>query len=207
MNVLTASPKTWQLAARVIRHGGLVVFPTDTVYGIGCDARNHEAISAIYAAKGRSTLKAIPLLLSGEDGLAKVARHLSPAAQALAKRYWPGALTLVVDRRAELPEELGGGETIAVRVPDHGELRAFIRECGGLIAATSANRSGSADALDARSAAAYFGDSIELIVDGGRVAGGIPSTVVNCAVWPPIVLREGAIRQNEILEAIDAAHR
>ncbi len=184
-----------------------MVFPTDTVYGIGCDARNHAAISAIYAAKGRSTLKAIPLLLSDEDSLATVARHLPPPAQALARRYWPGALTLVVERRADLPEELGGGETIAVRVPDHDELRAFIRECGGLIAATSANRSGSPDALEARSAAAYFGDSVELTVDGGRAAGGIPSTVVNCAVWPPLVLREGAIRQQEILEVIDAAHR
>jgi L-threonylcarbamoyladenylate synthase len=207
MQILTASPKTWLLAARVIRHGGLVVFPTDTVYGIGCDARNREAISAIYAAKGRSTLKAIPLLLSGEDSLSTVASHLPPAAEALAKKYWPGALTLVVERRAELPEELGGGGTIAVRVPDHDELRDFIRECGGFIAATSANRSGSPEAVDARSAAAYFGDSVELIVDGGTVAGGIPSTVVNCAVWPPIVLREGAIRQNEILEAIDATRR
>ncbi|HET9492951.1 MAG TPA: Sua5/YciO/YrdC/YwlC family protein, partial [Chloroflexia bacterium] len=106
----------------------------------------------------------------------------------------------------ELPAELGGGDTIAVRVPAHDALRAFIVECGGYIAATSANLSGMPDALDAQAAAGYFGDAVALIIDGGRVAGGVPSTVVDCTVTPPAIVREGAISANEIREAIRAAH-
>lgn len=206
MQILPASPETWQLAAQLMRAGELVVFPTDTVYGIGCDARNPAAISAIYAAKGRSSLKAIPLLLAGDDVISAVATTVSPEAEALARRYWPGALTLVVQRQAELPEELGGGETIAVRVPAHDELRAFIRECGGFIAATSANLSGQPDALDAQTAAEYLGEVVALVVDGGRAAGGIPSTVVDSTVEPPIVLREGAIPATAIGDTVNGAH-
>jgi L-threonylcarbamoyladenylate synthase len=205
MNVRAASPETWDLAAHLVREGLLVVFPTDTVYGIGCDARNPAATGAIYSAKGRSSLKAIPLLLSDPNALKLVARSASAQAEALARAFWPGALTLVVERQPGLPAELGGGDTIAVRVPAHEELRAFIRKCGGYIAATSANLSGMPDALDAQSAAAYFGDAVALIVDGGSAAGGIPSTVVDCTVTPPRVLREGAIPTRAIGEVIDAA--
>jgi L-threonylcarbamoyladenylate synthase len=191
---------------RLVRAGKLVVFPTDTVYGIGCDAGNRAAIEAIYAAKGRSALKAIPLLLAGDDVLGTVAARLPSKAAALGSRFWPGALTLVVQRGAGLPEELGGGDTIAVRVPDNDDLRAFIRACGGAIAATSANLSGQPDALDGQSAAAYFSEGVALVVDGGPVAGGTPSTVVDCTVDPPAVLREGAIPSSAIGEVISAAH-
>jgi L-threonylcarbamoyladenylate synthase len=206
MQILPANPDTWRLAAQFLRGGQLVVFPTDTVYGIGCDARNPEAISGIYAAKGRSTLKAIPLLLSGDDVLREVAATVSPGAEALARRYWPGALTVVVNRRPVLPKELGGGETIAVRVPNHEELRTFIRACGGFIGATSAKHCVQPDAHDAAAAAAYFGDIVSLIVDGGPVSGGIPSTVVNCAVEPPVLVREGAIPAGDIHEVLDGAN-
>jgi L-threonylcarbamoyladenylate synthase len=207
MEVRTATPATWELAARLVREGKLVVFPTDTVYGIGCDALNPAAIGAIYAAKGRSSLKAIPLLLAGGDNLEAVARDFSPQAAALAHAHWPGALTLVVMRRPGLPAELGGGDTIAVRVPAHDELRAFIERCGGFIAATSANLSSRPDALDALSAADYLGDSAALVIDGGTVAGGVPSTVVDCTVTPPRILRDGAISATAIAEVIDAAYR
>jgi L-threonylcarbamoyladenylate synthase len=175
------------------------------VYGIGCDATNPAAILAIYEAKGRSSMKAIPLLLAGADVLEAVALSVSRSAAALASRYWPGALTLVVQRKPGLPEELGGGPTIAVRVPDHDALRSFIRDCGGFIAATSANLSGQPDALNAQSAAACFGDKVALIVDGGRVAGGTPSTVVDCTVEPSAILREGAISATSIGEIVNAA--
>ena len=205
MTVRTASPETWELAAHFVKEGLLVVFPTDTVYGIGCDARNPAAIGAIYSAKGRSSLKAIPLLLSDQNVLYLVARSTSAQAEALASAFWPGGLSLVLERQPGLPAEIGGGDTIAVRVPAHEELRTFISECGGFIAATSANLSGLPDALDAQSAAEYFGDAVDLIVDGGPAAGGTPSTVVDCTVTPPRVLREGAIAASAIGEVVNAA--
>jgi L-threonylcarbamoyladenylate synthase len=188
----------WLLAAEMIKRGELVVFPTDTVYGVGCDPYDITAIARIYEAKGRSAQKALPLLLAGVDYLDKVALEVPSAAQALGEAFWPGALTLVVPRRPELPELLSGNATIAVRVPGHEDLRNMIRECGGFIAATSANLSGQPDATDAESARDYLGEWVALVVDGGPVRGGVPSTVVDCTVSPARVLREGAISSGEI---------
>lgn len=193
MNITPASPEAWHLAAQVIASGGVVAFPTDTVYGIGCDPYCVPAINRIYEVKGRAQQKALPLLLSGQEQLSRVAGVLPDVAARLGERFWPGALTLVVPRATGLPEELGGGGTIAVRVPAHDALRAFIQACGGALASTSANLSGQPDALDAEQVARYFGDSIEIVVDGGRVLGGVPSTVVDCTVEPPAILREGAL--------------
>lgn len=193
--------RAWELALSIVQAGGIIAFPTDTVYGVGCDPYNKGAIARIYRAKGRDRQKALPLLLSGTESLPLVARQLPTSAEALGARFWPGALTLVVHRRAELPEELGGGDTIAVRVPDHAELRAFIAQCGGALAATSANLSGEPDALDAIQAHASLGERVDLIIDGGRVRGGVPSTVVDCTVQPPAILRVGAISEAEIREA------
>jgi len=195
----------WKMAADLIKRGELVVFPTDTVYGVGCDPYNTEALDQIYAAKGRSTQKAIPLLLSGFDSLNKVALDVPSTASVLGTAFWPGALTLVVPRRPELPRNLSGTDTVAVRVPNHEELRAMIRACGGAIAATSANLSGQPDAIDAHSAAAYLGDQVALVIDGGLTRGGVPSTVVDCTTSPPRVLREGAIPSAEILSALSRA--
>jgi L-threonylcarbamoyladenylate synthase len=180
----------------------VVVFPTDTVYGIGCDPYCVPAILRIYEVKGRDFRKALPLLLSGVDQISSVASGQPRAARALGAAFWPGALTLVLPRAAKLPAELGGGETIAVRVPDHDSLRMLIARVGGAVAATSANISGQPDALDAAQAAEYFGDSVDLIVDGGRVRGGVPSTVVDCTVEPPVILRRGAHDSEEIFAAL-----
>ncbi|HKP53512.1 MAG TPA: L-threonylcarbamoyladenylate synthase [Chloroflexia bacterium] len=193
MPILPASPQAWQQALMHLKLGELVVFPTDTVYGVGCDPLNVQAINAIYDAKGRERQKAIPLLLSGADQLGAVATELPGAATLLASRFWPGALTLVVPQSAHLPEELGGGDTIAVRVPDYAELRDFIAACGGLIAATSANVSGQQDAVSAQQAADYLGAHVGIIIDGGETPGNVPSTVVDCTTDPPRILRAGAL--------------
>jgi L-threonylcarbamoyladenylate synthase len=198
------APETWRIARLVIAGGGLVAFPTDTVYGVACDPYDPQAIDRLYEAKGRVRDKAIPLLLSGAKDVSKVARALPPVAARLGEQLWPGALTLVVPRAAALPEALGGGDTIAVRVPDHAELRGFLAACGGALATSSANLSGQPDALDATQAAAYLGEHVQLVVDGGLAAGGVPSTVVDCTVDPPRVLRAGAIdpeRVQSILES------
>lgn len=201
MTILPESPQSWRTARTAVKQGGLVAFPTDTVYGVGCDPYNPKAIDAIYEVKGRDRLKAIPLLLSGPDQLAKVTASVPPVAQKLAGRFWPGALTLVLLRQGGLPAELGGGDTIAVRVPDHAALREFIASCGGLLAVTSANLSGQPDALDADQAAAYLGAKVSLVVDGGATRGNVPSTVVDCVAEIPRILRPGAL-DPELLDYI-----
>jgi L-threonylcarbamoyladenylate synthase len=120
----------------------------------------------------------------------------------LAHAFWPGALTLVVPRNETLPAELGGGETIAVRVPDHVELRAFIESCGGALATSSANLSGRPDAVTAQQVGEYFGELVSVVINGGVVPGGTPSTVVACLSDPPKVLRQGAISAARIEAAL-----
>ncbi|MDQ3928756.1 MAG: L-threonylcarbamoyladenylate synthase [Chloroflexota bacterium] len=203
MPIREASPETWRLAAQAVAGGSVVAFPTDTVYGIGCDPYCVEAINAIYLLKGRAQQKALPLLLSDPERLPQVVSALPDAAARLGERFWPGALTLVVPRAVGLPDELGGGSTIAVRVPAHEGLRAFIEACGGAIASTSANLSGQPDALDAGHVAGYFGESVAVIVDGGRAEGGVPSTVVDCTVEPPAILRQGAISEAALRTALE----
>jgi L-threonylcarbamoyladenylate synthase len=203
MPIREASPETWRLAAQAVSEGGVIAFPTDTVYGIGCDPYCVQAINAIYEIKGRAQQKALPLLLSGKERLDQVAGVLPDAAARLGECLWPGALTLVVPRAPGLPDELGGGSTIAVRVPAHDGLRAFIEACGGAIASTSANLSGQPDALDAGQVAGYFGESVDVIVDGGRVQGGVPSTVVDCTVEPPAILRQGAVSEAAIRAVLE----
>ncbi|HYO48464.1 MAG TPA: L-threonylcarbamoyladenylate synthase [Chloroflexia bacterium] len=203
MPIREASPETWRLAAQAVAGGGVVAFPTDTVYGVGCDPYRVQAINTIYEIKGRAQQKALPLLLSGQDRLAQVAGALPDTAARLGERFWPGALTLVVPRAPGLPGELGGGDTIAVRVPAHDGLRAFIEACGGAIASTSANISGQPDALDAGQVADYFGESVDMIVDDGRVQGGVPSTVVDCTVKPPAILRLGAVSEAAIRAVLE----
>jgi L-threonylcarbamoyladenylate synthase len=200
--IVAEDREAWEYAATVIRSGGLVVFPTDTVYGIGCDPRNVSAIERVFVAKSRSHLKALPLLLSDPSVVDRVTSEPNRVAGALGNAFWPGALTLVVARASDLPEALGGGDTIGVRVPDHEGLRNMIRLCGGALAATSANTSGLPDARTAQEAAAYFAGKVDLIIDGGPAGGGVPSTVVHCLTGPPTILRHGAISDTAIFKAL-----
>ena len=201
---LLGIPETWQRAAEIIAEGGLVVFPTDTVYGVGCDPYNVDAIARVFEAKSRSHLKALPLLLSDTSVLGRVTLGANRHVHALCKQFWPGALTIVLKKAADLPDDLGSATTVAVRVPDHLSLRGFISSCGGALAATSANLSGQPDAVDAQSAEEYLGNRVQLVVDGGRARGGVPSTVVDCTGDLPLVLRAGAISEVDIKEAWDA---
>ena len=196
------TPESWDQAREAIARGALVAFPTDTVYGVACDPRNVAAIERLYAVKGRVREKAIPLLLSSVRRIEEVARDVPDAARVLGDAFWPGGLTLIVPRAPGLPQELGGGATIAVRVPDHAELCAFLESCGGALATSSANLSGQPDALTAEQVVAYFGDLVNVIVDGGATRGGIPSTVVDCTPVTPAILREGAIPRAQIEQAL-----
>ena len=181
-------------AVQVLRAGGIVAMPTDTVYGIGVAwAASPDAIERLFVAKRRPAERAIVLLLA-TTAQARELASWTPAAERLAATFWPGGLTLVVPQRpgVPLPPELTGGRsTIGLRVPDHDRPRALAATLG--LAVTSANLSGQPDASDADEVLRQLGDTVDLILDGGPARGGTASTVVDCSGVEPRILREGAI--------------
>lgn len=180
-------------AATLLKEGRLVIFPTDTLYGIGADAFNAEAIDALYEVKQRPQAKGIPILLADPDDLDKVALGLPGQARPLSERFWPGPLTLVVPRRPTLPSNISPNENVAVRIPDNGVARALIRAAGGAVATSSANRTGQPPAHNAQEAMAALAGLAAAVLDGGPVAHGAPSTIVDCTADPPRILREGPL--------------
>ncbi|MFH2103737.1 MAG: L-threonylcarbamoyladenylate synthase [Chloroflexota bacterium] len=184
-------------AVEVLCSGGLVAFPTDTVYGVGSLVFIQAAVESIYAAKDRPVEKAIPVLLGDVDDLAKVTAFVPEMALTLAARFWPGPLTLVVPKHPDLPEAISATPTVGVRVPDHAVARALLRAAGPL-AVTSANRSGQPSPRTAQEVIAQLGGRIALVIDGGQTPGGVPSTVVNCLGAEPQVLREGPVSAEQI---------
>jgi L-threonylcarbamoyladenylate synthase len=192
-------------AVAVLRSGGLVAFPTDTVYGVGAHAYVPAAVTRLYTAKVRPEGKAIPLLLGDAADIERVSRDLPPLTQRLTDAFWPGGLTLVVPRNPELPDIVtAGGPTVAVRLPDHPVPRALARALGAPLAATSANLSGQAEASSAADVLAQLDGRIDLLLDGGRCLGGVPSTVLDLTVRPPAILRQGAL-DPELLQHLLAA--
>ncbi len=194
-------PQAVRYAADVLRHDGLVAFPTDTVYGVGALVFREAAVQRLYRVKGRSTDKAIAVLVAQHADLGNIAGELTPAAQQIARRFWPGPLTLVVSKHPKLPEAVSGLPTVGVRQPDHPLLHQLLPLTGPL-AVTSANRSGEANTLTAQEVLAQLDGRIELILDGGRVNGGVPSTVVDATGSSPVVLRVGPVSASEIEAAL-----
>jgi L-threonylcarbamoyladenylate synthase len=186
---------------QTLQAGGLVAFPTDTVYGIGALAFNEDAVKSIYFAKGRTTEKAIPILLGEAEEIDKVASVVPTLARRLAERFWPGPLTLVIPKKATLPESVSSTDTVGVRIPDNPTTHALLRLAGPM-AVTSANISGGLSPSTAQEVFDQLGGRIELILDGGKTSGGIPSTVVDCTKSEPVILRKGPISLKEILSAL-----
>lgn len=199
----TSLQDTLLRALDVLRAGGLVAFPTDTVYGVGALAFDGKAIEAIYAAKERPVDKAIPILISDLDELDRVAIDVPEAARKLATRFWPGPLTILVPKRADLPESVSATSTVGVRVPDHEITRALLRLAGPM-AVTSANLSGSQSPVTAQEVYQQLGGRIPLIIDGGRTPGGIPSTIVDCTTPELTILREGPIALRDLVSALNS---
>lgn len=195
-------PAALPAALQTLAAGGLVAFPTDTVYGLAALAFDPAGIERLYAVKDRQHTKAIALLLAGPADLPQVASQVSDAAQRLARRFWPGPLTLVVPRRPELPAALTPNDTIGLRVPDHSMTLTLLAAAGPL-AVTSANLSGGPDTLDADAVLAQLAGRIELLLDGGRTPGGRPSSVVDLTGPAPRLLRAGPISETEILAALE----
>ncbi len=193
-------------AADVLRSGGIVAFPTDTVYGIGAHAYLAAAVEQLYVVKGRPGVKAIPLLISSLAALPEVAADIPDQAYTLAARFWPGALTLVLRRTARVPDAVtSGGDTVAVRVPDHPVVQALIAALGAPLAATSANRSEQPAPATAGDVVAQLGGRINLILDGGTCPGGVASTVLDLTISPARVLRQGGIRAGELAALVPLA--
>jgi len=181
-------------AAQVLATGGLVAFPTDTVYGVGAHAFDADAIERLYVAKERPRTMAIPILLASVTDLPLAAREVPPVAQRLAEGFWPGALTIVLPRQLALPLGLTAGkDSVAVRVPDHPVTRALIAALGAPLAATSANISGQPSPITADEVTAQLGGRVNLILDGGPCPGGVPSTLLDLTCEPPCLLRAGPV--------------
>lgn len=196
---LPSSPENVALAAEALQQNKLVVFPTDTVYGIGCNPFDPVAIDQLYVAKDRPRSKGLPILISDIDQLPNIAiPPTHPRILAWMERFWPGALTLIVERHPDLPDNISPNAGIAVRLPDNEIARAVIRQAGGAVATSSANRSGEAPALTADQAHTALSEQVQIILDGGVADGGIPSTIVDCTLWPPKIVRGGGIPAEQL---------
>jgi L-threonylcarbamoyladenylate synthase len=187
-------------AVDVLQHGGLVAFPTDTVYGLAALPFKVEYVEGLFSAKGRNNTRAIAILIGDYADLERVVDHFAETPTRLAYCFWPGPLTLVVYKHNGLPDALSPDGTIGVRMPDHPIALALLRKIGPL-AVTSANISGQENANTAEEVNQQLNGRVHLILDGGRTSGGVPSTVLNCTSSTLTVLREGPIS----LEAIEAA--
>jgi L-threonylcarbamoyladenylate synthase len=186
-------------AIQVLREGGIVGFPTDTVYGVGAHGLLPAAVERLYVAKRRPREKAIPLLIAGVETLSQVAVEIPDAAYALAERFWPGALTLVLRRATRVPDVVtSGGDTVAVRAPDHPSTQALIAALDAPLAATSANLSGQPAPDTPEGVLAQLDGRIDLLLDGGVCPGGVASTVLDLTVDPPAVLRAGGLPVEQI---------
>lgn len=196
-----SEPHAIHQAADLVKSGAMIAFPTDTVYGIGVSAFNSVAIDQIYQVKGRSQLKAIPILIGSPKELDRITLPRSGTVQMIIDNFWPGALTLVLPLLPELPENLSPTPTIGLRVPDH-ELTRKLLESTGPLAATSANLSGQPSALTANEVLQQLEGRIDLVLDGGSAPGGQASTVVDCTGEEIKILREGPIKRAEIIKVI-----
>lgn len=186
-------------ALQVLDRGGLVAFPTDTVYGVGVLAFDEQAIGRLFTAKGRGVEKAIPILIGNMGDLERVTSGMNEIARRLAERFWPGPLTLIVMRHPDLPQNLSPYPTVGVRMPGYWLTLALLRRSGPL-AVSSANLSGRPDCRTAQQVFAQLGGRIDLILDGGQTPRGQPSTVVDCSSQVPRILRQGPIGEDEILK-------
>ena len=182
----------------ILKKGGIIAFPTDTVYGLGCDPFCLSAVEQVYRVKGRPRHLSFPLLLSDMSQVTVVAKPLSGIAFSLARRFWPGALTLVLAKSDSLPAYLSSAGTVAVRIPNHPVCLALIQGIGSPLVGTSANVSGSYSPSTADEVRQQLGDEIDLIIDGGTCPGGQESTIVDVTSIVPRILRQGIIPRDEI---------
>lgn len=197
---MTVVQSAWtNKAAEVIARGGVIAFRTDTFYGLGVDPFNAAAVARIRQLKGREENKPILLLISDADQIERLIAERSAAFARAAAAFWPGPLTIIGRAVAAMPLEITAGTgTVGVRLPADENVRELVRECGGILTATSANPSGREPGRSAPQVASYFPHGLDLIVDAGEVSATEPSTVLDVTTAPPRVVREGAIGRQDI---------
>ena len=177
-----------------VQKGGLVAFPTESFYGLGADALDPAAVARVFEVKGRPDDKPLLVLVDSIAMAADLAAAIPDGARALMARHWPGALTLVLRASARVPAGLTGGTgTVGVRLPGHAVARALVVAAARPVTAPSANPSAAPPPRTAEDVRGYFDGRVELILDGGTTAGGAGSTVADCTVWPPRILRQGPV--------------
>ena len=190
-------------AGRIIKEGGLVAFPTETVYGLGGDALNKESAKKIYEAKGRPSDNPLIVHICKWEDLKKITKKIPGSAKALADAFWPGPLTMIFEKNDLVPDETTGGlSTVAVRYPDHKTALAFIEAAGGFVAAPSANVSGRPSPTEGKYVYEDMNGRIEMILDGGLVGIGLESTIVDLTEEIPVILRPGYITEEMLLKVL-----
>lgn len=196
-----------QQAGKVIQQGGLVAFPTETVYGLGGDALNKDSSGKIYAAKGRPSDNPLIVHIWRFEDIYSIAAEVPEAAKQLAEAFWPGPLTMILPKSDKVPYETTGGlDTVAVRMPSHPVAQKLIAYSGGYVAAPSANTSGKPSPTVAKYVAEDMSGKIEVIIDGGEVGIGLESTIIDLTVSPPQILRPGYITEemfHRVLDKVD----
>jgi L-threonylcarbamoyladenylate synthase len=190
-------------AIDVLSSGGLVIIPTDTVYGVAASPLRPDGVARLYMAKGRPLDRAIPVLVSSFEGATHLVRDVDPVSRKLMERFWPGPLTIVLPAQSWLPEEIVRDTgSVGLRMPDHRVALELISRCGGALATTSANRSNMPETTTASSAAGELGETVDLVIDGGATPGGIASTVVRVTDGQIEILRQGALSSAELEDAV-----
>lgn len=196
-------PAAIAVAVRALAAGEVVAFPTDTLYGLAVDPRRSDTVARLFVLKDRAAGAAAPLVAADVQQAHLAVQAWTPVARRLAGRFWPGPLSLVLDAAPALdPGALGGGATVALRVPAHPVAQALAAAFGYPITATSANRSGALPAADAPAVVAALGDGVAVVLDGGPAAGGQPSTIVDARGDRPRLLRAGAVEWERVLESV-----
>ena len=201
MNVLNASQKNIVLAAQIVRNGGLVIFPTETVYGLGCDPLIVKSVKRLLKAKG-NRLKPLPVLAATISDVEKAA-FFSQTARQLAAKLWPGSLTLVLSKKPSFPDVVTSGtDSVGMRIPNNDVALELIRLSGGLLIGSSANRTGESPPRSVCELSDELKQQVDVVLDGGSIFQGIPSTVVDLTSTTPKILREGPISFKSILDAL-----
>jgi L-threonylcarbamoyladenylate synthase len=190
-------------AAATIAAGGVVAYPTDTLYGLGVDPRQPAAVDALFRIKGREADQAIPVIAADDEQVARCIGPLSDLARRLAHRHWPGPLTLIVEAAPDLASALHSATgRVAVRVPAHAIARSLAASVGFVVTSTSANLSGHEALSTADGVSTALGSLVDLLLDGGPAPGGPPSTVIDVTGSVPVLLRAGALTWERVLESI-----